>query len=173
MANKIRQPKHRKKHKTTEKQREARRQNIVAFNQARGGRPALRHGIAGLIRTGQLPPVPGAQEVRESVSEMIEAAVVDLGGDVTSTQRQILESSRLALTVVGLGSRYLAQEGLMDRKRGKPHGLLSILASYCNVIRLNALELGLTRRARDANTIDGVIAEYADKQPIPVTPANA
>ncbi len=61
----------------------------------------------------------------------------------------------------------------MDRKRAKPHGLLSILASYCNVIRLNALELGLTRRARDANTIDGVIAEYADKQPIPETPTNA
>jgi hypothetical protein len=131
VANKIRQPKHGKKRKITDAQREARRQNIVAFNRSRGGRPALRHGIAALVRTGLLPPVPGAQEVRDNVSELIDAAVVDMGGSdqITSTQRQILESSRLALTVVALGSRYLAKEGLMDRRRGKPHGLLSILAS--------------------------------------------
>lgn len=171
MDNKTLKPKHRK---ITEKQRAARSHNIGAFNESRGGRPALKHGIGALLTTGQLPPIPGAVEVRETITALIDAAVVDLGGpdQITSTQRQVLESSRLALTIVALGSRYLAQEGLLDQRRKKPHGLLSILASYCNVIRLNAVELGLGRRAEDAHTLEGVIAEYrerAEKEP----PANA
>jgi hypothetical protein len=157
---------HQKDGKITEKQRAARRENIVRFNQSRNGRPALTHGVGTLLRTGEVPEsVPGAIEVRENVAALIEQAVIDLGGpdQVTSTQRQVLESSRLALTVVALGTRYLAREGLMDRRHKKPHGLLSILASYCNVVRLNAEQLGLTRRAKDAHTVDSVIREYAAK----------
>jgi hypothetical protein len=152
-----------KKRRATPAQAEAGRKNLLAFLNASVEPPALRHGIAALVKTGQLPSVPGAPEIRENVSELIDAAVVDMGGSdqITSTQRQILESSRLALTIVALGSRYLAAQGLVDG-RGKPHGLLSILASYCNVLRLNAAELGLGRRAKDIHTLDSITREYAD-----------
>lgn len=112
-----------------------------------------------------MPPVPYASEVREQVSALIESAIVDLGGPeaITSMQKQILESSRLALTIVALGARYLAEQGVVGRK-GKPHGLLSVLGTYANIIRLNAAELGLDRRAKDAKTLDVRLAEIAERE---------
>ena len=149
------------------RQAEAGRANLLAYRAGRASGTNLKSGIFAVIQDGEIPlELDYAEGVRESVSELIDAAVNDLGGSeaITSTQRQILESSRLALTICALGARYLATEGLLDPRR-KPHGLLNVLATYCNVVRLNAQALGLTRIARDANTLDAVLSEYAAKSP--------
>lgn len=129
--------------------------------------PNLRSGIGVVIRSrgNELPPVPYASEIRESVSALIDQAITDLGGEteVTSTQKQVLESSRLALTIVALGARYLAEQGVVGR-RGKPHGLLSVLGTYANIVRLNAAELGFERKGKDAKTLEAKLAEIAERE---------
>lgn len=168
LGNKIDKPKTGKsRKKITAKQREARRANLVQYRESVGGSTATKSGVFTVIRSGgrELPPVPYAGEIREAVSALIDAAVVDLGGAdaITSMQKQILESSRLALTIVALGARYLAEQGVVDRRR-KPHGLLSVLGTYANIVRLNAAELGLERRAKDAKTLEAKLAEIAESE---------
>ena len=89
------------------RQADAGRENLLRFR-ASNPRPALKHGARALATTGELPPLPYAAEVQEQVAALIDAAVTDLGGPetITAMQRQILESSRLALTIVALGARY-------------------------------------------------------------------
>lgn len=168
MENEIEKPKPGKsRKKITPRQREARSTNIARYRESIGGATALKSGVFTVIRSAgrEMPPVPYAGEVRQQVSDLIEAAIVDLGGPeaITSMQKQILESSRLALTIVALGARYLAEQGVVGRK-GKPHGLLSVLGTYANIIRLNAAELGLDRRAKDAKTLDVRLAEIAERE---------
>lgn len=159
-----------KKAKTvTPAQRKARRENVLAFRQSVGGKTNLQHGVHTVIKSAgqELPPVPYAAEIREHVSALIDAAIADLGGEtaITSMQKQILESSRLALTIVALGARYLASEGVVNRKNGKPHALLSVLGTYANIVRLNAAELGLQRQPRNAgSTLDSKMAEIAKRE---------
>lgn len=159
--------KSKKRRRATPSQARAGIQNLVAFNESRSGMPNLRSGIGVVIRSGgnELPPVPNAGEIRESVSTLIDQAIADLGGEdvITSAQRQVLESSRLALTIVALGARYLAEQGVVGR-RGKPHGLLSVLGTYANIIRLNAVELGFERKGRDAKTLEAKLAEIAERE---------
>lgn len=149
------------------RQAESGRRNLLKFREG-NSRPAMAHGIHTLIASAgaTLPPVPGASEVREQVSGLIDAAIQDLGGKdaVTSTQRQILEAQRLALTIVALGARYLATEGIVSARTGKPQSLLAVLATYCNTIRLNAETLGLSRKAKDALTLEAVAREYAETE---------
>jgi hypothetical protein len=156
-----------KRRRATPRQAEAGIANIRAFNESRAGMPNLRSGVNVVIRSGgaELPPLPYSAEIREQVSSLIDDAIVDLGGTevVTGTQRMVLESSRLALTICALGARYLAEEGVVGR-RGKPHGLLSTLASYANVIRLNAEALGFERKGKDARTLEAKLAEIAERE---------
>lgn len=156
-----------KSRRITPAQRAARRDNLVRFRESVGGATATKSGVFTVIRSGgrELPAVPYAGEIRESVSALIDQAIADLGGEavITSTQRQVLESSRLALTIVALGARYLAEEGVVGR-RGKPHGLLSVLGTYANIIRLNAVELGFERKGRDAKTLEVRLAEIAERE---------
>jgi hypothetical protein len=154
-----------KKAAVTPAQEAARRENLVKFRSSVSGKTAMTHGLNTLIRRGELPPVPGAAEIREAVSSLIDDAIVDLGGKehITSMQKQILESSRLALTVVALASRYLAAEGIVNH-RSKPHGLLAMLGTYLNVIRLNAAQLGLERRAKSVQTLDARLAAIAERE---------
>ena len=168
MENKTTEPKARKsRRKTTPAQRAARRENLVRFRESVGGATATKSGVFTVIRSGgrELPALPYAGEIRESVSALIDQAIADLGGEdvITSTQRQVLESSRLALTIVALGARYLAEQGVVSR-RGKPHGLLSVLGTYANIIRLNAVELGFERKARDAKTLEAKLTEIAERE---------
>jgi hypothetical protein len=168
MDEKILNPKDAKpRKKVTAKQREARSRNIAQYRDSVGGATATKSGVFTVIRSGgrEMPAVPYAGEIREQVSALIDAAIVDLGGSetVTALQKQILESSRLALTIVALGARYLAEQGVVSGK-GKPHGLLSVLGTYANIIRLNAAELGLERRAKDAKTLDVRLAEIAERE---------
>ena len=153
--------------KITPAQRAARRQNLIRYRESVAGATATKSGVFTVIRSGgrELPSVPYAAEIRESVSALIDDAIVDLGGPdaVTATQRMVLESSRLALTIIALGGRYLAEQGVIGR-RGKPHGLLSVLGTYANVIRLNAVELGFERRGKDAKTLDAKLAEIAERE---------
>ncbi len=148
--------------------------NLAAYLESSTAPPALKHGIRALMTTGKIPEsIPGATEIRERITTLIDATAVDLGGpdQVTGSQRAILESQRVALTVVALGSRYLEREGLMNR-RGKVHGLLGVLVSYANVIRLNSLALGLERRAKDIHTLDSITREYADAAKATKAPAD-
>lgn len=151
--------------RATKAQTEAGRANLVAFREQCDGRPAATHGIRTAIASnGQVLPVPYANEVREAVTLLIDAAVVDLGGAeaITSMQRQVLESSRVALTIVTLAARYLSQEGIVNAKTGKPQGLLLILGGYLNTIRLNAETLGLARQARHAGGGSALEAKFAE-----------
>lgn len=122
--------------------------NIEAWR----GKAALKHGIRSLIasRGDVMPSVPHADEIRADVDALMDEMVSDLGGEsqVTAGQRTILRSQRLCLLVLGLASSYLSREGIVNPKSGKPHALLSVCATYANAARLNALALGLERRAR-------------------------
>jgi len=84
------------------------------------------------------------------VDGIIAEAVQDLGGEseLTAQKRVILRSERLALLVLELAGALLAREGLLNRKTGKPHAVLSIAATYANSARLSAIALGLERRAK-------------------------
>jgi hypothetical protein len=162
--------KRRKGHPATAASREAGRRNLVEFRATCDGKPASKHGIHTAIQSNgkELPNVPYASEVRAHVSALIDAAVVDLGGSeaVTSMQQQVLESTRLALTIVALGGRYLSQEGIVDSKSRKPHALLSVLGTYANIIRLNAAELGLHRQSRHVggSALEAKFAQIAERE---------
>lgn len=171
MENQITKPKHAKRGKRSTRTaspaaRAAGKANLLRFR-AENSAPALSHGIGSVIASGgEIPDgIPDGAEVRELVSGLIDAAIGDLGGksEVTSTQRQILESSRLALTILVLGARYLGTHGIVDR-RGKPQGLLSVLGVYANIVRLNAVELGLSRKTKDAMTLEATLERIAEKE---------
>lgn len=127
---------------------------------------AVTHGIRALIRSNGavIPPVPGADEIRERVDVIIAEAVQDLGGEgeLTAQKRVILRSERLALLVLELASAYLAREGLLNRKTGKPHAVLNIAATYANSARLSALALGLARKPRRIGPTS--LAEYVEQR---------
>jgi len=173
LDNQTPKPKPRKKAKVTERQRAARRQNIVEFNAANGGRPAaLKSGIRGFIDTGNLPQVPGAEAIAEQVDLVVGQMVRDLGAveaaDLPAQKRGILESQRIALMVLGLANLFLRREGLLN-KRGKPHPVLSTVVSFGNMLRLNGLALGLERKARKVGPT--TLAEYLDENDSTIDPA--
>jgi hypothetical protein len=148
LDNKTAKPKHRK---ITKKQRAARRENILAFNVERGNRPALKSGLRSAeVQNGRVPAeLPDATEINAEVNALVAQIVADLGGEseVTANRKTIIAAQRTVLTVLALAQRYVVREGLVNRK-GKPHPLLGLLVSYVNSARLNAVALGLERRAR-------------------------
>jgi hypothetical protein len=136
----------------TDAQRSARRQNIVAFNAKREHPPALKSGIqsAAVQQNGRVPAeLPDAVEINAEVDALVAQIVADLGGEseVSANRKTIIAAQRTVLTVLALAQRYVVREGLVNRK-GKPHPLLGLLVSYVNSARLNAVALGLERRAR-------------------------
>jgi hypothetical protein len=151
--------------KATEAQARAGRENLLRFNASRGGKPNLKHGIRTLAETGELPPVPGAEEAAARVDSLMAQFVSDLGGEaqITAGRRTILASQRLALLVLELSSRYLAVHGLLDEK-GRPHPLLHVANSYGNTARLNAVALGLERASKTIMSLESVMEEYRHKR---------
>lgn len=131
---------------------------------------AVTHGVKALIASGgsKMPPVPHAEEIKAETDGLIAEMVSDLGGEseITAQQKTILRSQRLCLLVLGLASSYLSREGLINPKSGKPHALLSVCATYANAARLNALALGLERRARKVGpqTLQEHLAQIAEKE---------
>jgi hypothetical protein len=170
LDNKTPKPKHRK---ITEKERDARRQNIVTFNAERGNRPALKSGIQSTaVQNGKVPPeFPDANEINGEVDALVAEIVADLGGEseVTANRKTIVAAQRTTLTVLALAQRYLVREGLVNR-RGKPHPLLKLLVSYINAARLNAVSLGLERRAKRINDLESIAVEYAEKAAVSPEP---
>lgn len=152
----------------SEKKRSASAKNILDYRAKLGRSPHEKHGISLVINSNgkQLPAIPEATEIRENVAALIDTAVIDLGGpdEVTASQRAILESQRLCLTILALGARYLAAEGIVDKKSRKPQGLLAVLGVYMNGLRLNSLALGLERKSRDAKTLTQKLAEIAERE---------
>jgi hypothetical protein len=147
-----------------EAHRAARRQNIVAFNTSRGNRPALKSGIssAEVLKNGKAPAqIPDAAEINAEVDAVVSQIVADLGGEseVTANRKTIIAAQRTVLTVLSLARRYIVREGLVNRK-GKPHPLLGLVVSYANSARLNAVALGLERRARKVGPDS--LSEYID-----------
>jgi hypothetical protein len=155
----------------TDKQRAARRQNIVAFNSERANRPAMKSGIQmAEVKNGRVPAeLPDATEINAEVDALLAQIVADLGGEseVSGNRKTIIAAQRTVLTVLALAQRYVVREGLMNRK-GKPHPLLGLLVSYVNSARLNAVALGLDRRARKVGP--GSLHEYLELRSEP-TPA--
>jgi hypothetical protein len=147
-----------------EAHRAARRQNIVAFNASRGNRPALKSGIssAEVLKNGKAPAqIPDAAEINAEVKAAVAQMIADLGGEseVTANRSTIIEAQRTVLIILKLAQRYVLREGLVNRK-GKPHPLLGLLVSYVNSARLNAVALGLERRARKVGP--DTLSEYID-----------
>jgi len=145
------------------------RRNLLKFRES-NQRPALAHGIHATIASGgaAVPPVPHADEIRADVDALLAEMVNDLGGEseVTAAQKTILQSQRLCLLVLGLASSYLGREGLINRKNGRPHALLSVVATFGNSARLNALALGLERRAKriGPQNLQEHLAQIAEKE---------
>jgi hypothetical protein len=152
----------------TAKQKKARAQNMRNYRASVGGATNLKHGVKLAIASGgrELPAIPDASQIRETVQSLLDAMVTDLGGEteITGSQRAILESQRLCLTILALGARYLSAEGIVDRKTKKPQGLLAVLGVYMNGLRLNSLALGLERKSRDAKTLTQKLDEIAARE---------
>jgi hypothetical protein len=136
---------------STKAQRNAGRTNIVRFNAERASRQALKSGISSAeAQNGKAPAeLPDAAAINAEVDALVAQIVADLGGEteVTANRKTIIAAQRTVLTVLALAQRYVVREGLVNRK-GKPHPLLGLLVSYVNSARLNAVALGLERRAR-------------------------
>jgi hypothetical protein len=155
-----------KKRRTTVKQRASGAKNLAAYRASIKGGTNQKHGVIMALKSGGKELPADAGEIREAVSALIDAAVIDLGGpdQVTASQRAILESQRLCLTILALGARYLSAEGVVDRKSRKPQGLLAVLGVYMNGVRLNSLALGLERKSRDAKTLTQKFEEIAARE---------
>lgn len=150
------------KRKATARQREAGRNNLLAFNRSRA---RLTHGLKALISTGEVPPVPGADDAAKRVDDLLGEIVSDLGGpdQITGGRKAVLASLRLALLVLEIGGLFIAKRGLLDKK-GNPHPLLHIMNTYGNSARHAALALGLERQPKRIETLDDVLADIAEKR---------
>jgi hypothetical protein len=147
----------------TEAQREARKANIVAFNQS-GTPGALKHGTqSAAVRKGQLPP--GNDDLQKLVDSFYKGWLEDLGGEanLTSAKRALLWVSRGNLAVFALGLRYIEQHGLVDAK-GDVQSVAKVLATYGNSLRLNLVSVGLDRTPRDAKTLEVKLREIAERE---------
>ncbi len=136
------------KRKATPQEVAAGRANLAAFLEV-NPRPAMTSGVFSTIASGELPKLPGSEEIERQVSEIIAGFVSDLGGEeaVTNAQRVILSGLRLSLLVQGLVEMNLRETGIVGR-RGRPNSLLKTAATFINSARLGALALGLERKPR-------------------------
>jgi hypothetical protein len=140
------------------------RKNLLAFNESRGGRPALTHGVNATIASGEIPAaVPGAEEISAAAEEIIQQTVLDLGyeteAEMPAQKRCLLSAQRLCLKILMLADKYISAEGLVIKGRANP--LLTVAATYINSMRLNAEKLGLERLSKNVTTLEQVIAEHA------------
>jgi hypothetical protein len=143
-------------------QREARRNNMIAFNKERGGKPALKHGAQSAeVRAGIVPDA----ELQRLIDEFHAGWISDLGGaeNLTSARKAILFAAKGSLACFGMAMRYLEKNGLVD-ERGKVAPVAGILATFGNSLRLHLTAAGLDRKARDCKTLEMRLQEIADAE---------
>ena len=130
--------------------------------------PNLKSGVGVVIRSrgAELPPIPGARQIAADADALVLQMASDLGYDdleqVPAAKRAILESQRLNLLVLGLANRFLRSDGVISRKTGKPHSILTVCVSFANSLRHNALALGLERVPRRVGPSS--LAEYLESR---------
>ena len=147
-----------------ERSTEAGAANLAAFLDA-GGKPNERHGVHSFLAGGELPAA-----IRAKVDAFEADLLSDLAETPTAAQRALVESSRVCLAIALLGFDWVAANGAVSRS-GKPAGVLSVLATFLNSLRLNVVTLmgpTLGRRTKGVQTLDQYIAgrarpELADK----------
>jgi hypothetical protein len=140
----------------------ARRNNMIAFNAERGGRPALKHGATSApVRAGIVPDA----DLQRLIDEFYAGWVSDLGGEenITSARKAILFAAKGNLACFGMAMRYLERNGLVDEK-GKVAPVAGILATFGNSLRLHLTAAGLDRKARDAKTLEVRLREIAERE---------
>jgi hypothetical protein len=145
-----------------EAQREARKNNMIAFNAERGGKPALKHGATSAdVRAGVVPDA----DLQRLIDEFHAGWVADLGDleNITSARRAILFAAKGNLACFGMAMRYLERHGLVDEK-GKVAAVAGILATFGNSLRLHLTAAGLDRKARDAKTLEVKLREIAERE---------
>jgi hypothetical protein len=118
------------KRKATDKQRAAGRENLKRFNQSRGGKPNVRHGIQSFIATGAAPT---AIETRLDAFE--EGLVKDLGGSPSTSEIALIQSARTCLGVCLMADAFVQQGGLANFRKNR--WVLTVTATYSNTLRLN------------------------------------
>jgi hypothetical protein len=116
--------------------------------------PGLKHGIWAFQKYGRLP-----EEIAARLEDFETGMISDLGGDVTTAQRTLIETSRMCFGVILLASQWIAENGAV-RPGGKPQHILNLLGTYLNTLRLNLLALGLHRRTKSAHTLESIVSEY-------------
>jgi hypothetical protein len=157
---------HMKKRKPpTESQRAAGRQNLIAFNKSRGGRPAAKHGIHSFVAGAPL-----SDALRSSLEAWKADLISDLGNEPTAAERALVDSACIARGVLLLGHEWMARNGVIDR-RGRPAQVLKVLSCYMNSMRLCLTTLGLERRVKRVNDLESIAVEYATKAATPVPAA--
>jgi hypothetical protein len=145
-----------------EAQIKARRNNMIAFNAERGGKPALKHGATSApVRAGMVPDA----DLQLLIDEFYAGWVSDLGGEenITSARKAILFAAKGNLACFGMAMRYLERNGLVDEK-GKVAPVAGILATFGNSLRLHLTAAGLDRKARDAKTLEVRLREIAERE---------
>jgi hypothetical protein len=151
-----------KKTPPTESQRTAGRQNLIAFNKSRGGRPATKHGIHSFVAGAPL-----SEALRSSLEAWKADLISDLGNEPTAAERALVDSACIARGVLLLGHEWMAKNGVIDR-RGRPAQVLKVLSCYMNSMRLCLTTLGLERRVKRVNDLESIAVEYATKASTPV-----
>lgn len=121
-------------------------------------RPNLRHGIHSFLNGGNAPPA-----IQAELDAMEAGLIKDLGGDLTMAQRVLIATARRALGVVMLGWAWIEQHGIVDRD-GTPCGIIGMLASYMNSLRLSLLALGLERKPKSTKDLDAIIEEHSSRR---------
>jgi hypothetical protein len=163
--NKIHKPNNRKKGTVTEKQRSARRANIVQFNQSRERPPAMRHGVqSSAVKAGRLPK--GFDALQSLLDGFYNGWVEDLGGDanLTNAKRALLWVSRGCLAIFALGLEHIKTDGLVNES-GDVQPVAKVLATYGNSLRLNLAAAGLERVPRNVTkTLEARLAEIAERE---------
>jgi hypothetical protein len=160
------------KRKASPAQAAAGRENLKRFNQSRGGKPNMRHGIQSFIATGAAPTA-----IEQRLDAFEEGLVKDLGGSPSTSEIALIQSARTCLGVCLMADAHIQQGGLANFRKNR--WVLTVTASYSNTLRLNLQALGVksgvdaTRVVEDLATrrkkssLNSVIAATPDPETLP------
>ena len=158
-------PRKKRRVAVTRAQRGARRQNIVAFNETRGSKQALKHGATSPdTMAGRLPK--GFDELQALVDGFYEGWIADAGGreNLTRSKEALLWVARGCLAVFAVGLEHVKANGLTDAE-DNVQPVLKIIGTYANTLRLNLIAAGLERTPRNVTrTLEATLQEIAEKE---------
>lgn len=146
-------------------QRVARRQNIIAFNESRDSKQALKHGATSPdTLAGRLPK--GFEEIQGLVDGFYEGWIADAGGheNLTKSKEALFWVARGCLAVFALGLEHVKANGLTDAE-DNVQPVLKILGTYGNTMRLNLIAAGLERTPRNVTkSLEVAMREIAERE---------